>query len=338
MKGIGKIKKSGLPQRKVSDLMGIDFSTTATKVVRLKKEKNKISLLGMRVFPPVDMNFPPRRQEFSKILSTHYACLAYTAPSSVVRMVNAVLPEEEESLPDEKLRELLNVDSSFRVSANLLKRGAGRKESNLLAAAIPQNDVRFFLNMFPAGPPAPASLEVSGLSFLSAFLHARGAQSAGEALCLLELGESVSYFIFMNKGVVLLVGKFAVGGALLREKVAKDLGVDEELADTILSDQSINISATLQGVMSPFLKQLSISKDFIERHQGCRISKAYVSGGCALIPHLSTVLGQELQSEVVLWNPLEKIRYERGAIPKTLAGQGSRFAAAIGAAIGGLLQ
>jgi Tfp pilus assembly PilM family ATPase len=90
--------------------------------------------------------------------------------------------------------------------------------------------------------------------------------------------------------------------------------------------------------MSPFLKQLSISKDFIERHQGCRISKAYVSGGCALIPHLSTVLGQELQSEVVLWNPLEKIRYERGAIPKTLAGQGSRFAAAIGAAIGGLLQ
>ena len=338
MKGVGKKLMAGRSQRKVSDLMGIDFSTTATKVVRLKKGKAGISLQGIRLFPPVNMNRPSKRIEFARNLQAHYACLTYTGASSVVRMMNVSLASGESELPSEKLRNLLNVDESYRVSASLVQRGKDAQDSSLLAAAIPQNEVKFFLNMFSAGPPAPLSLEVSGLAFLSSFLYSRGREVAEEAVCLVEAGESVSYFVFMNRGVVLLVGKFAVGGAALREKVVKDLGVDEELAGTILSDQSINISASLQGVMAPFLKQLSISKDFVERHQQCRVSKVYVSGGCASIPHLSTVLGLELHSEVVFWNPLEKIRCERGVIPRSLSGQESRFSAAIGAAVGGLLQ
>jgi Tfp pilus assembly PilM family ATPase len=88
-------------------------------------------------------------------------------------------------------------------------------------------------------------------------------------------------------------------------------------------------------VMTPFLKQLSISKDFIERHQGCRVSKLYVSGGVSLLPHWPAVVEQVLHTEVVHWSPFEKIRDESDLLTADLAGQAARFAAAIGAAIGG---
>ena len=336
MKKLGKTKGENRPQRKTTDLVGIDFSTTATKVVRLKKTKEEISLVGIDLLPAVDLGSPSQRLELPRNMVTHYVCMAYSGPSSMVRMVNTPLAGEESAIPDAKLRELLNVDADYRVSAQLIKKGKGRKDSSFLTAAIPTDDVHFLLNMFPVGPPAPASVEVAGLSFVSAFLHTHGAECANEAVCLIEAGESVSHFVFLNKGIVALVGKFSSGGAMLRRKVVEDLGVDDELAGSILTDPSINISSTLLDIMAPFLKQLSISKDFIERHQGCRISKTYVSGGVSLLPHWPVVVEQELHTQVVSWNPLGNIQYEPAILPVELAGQATRFAAAIGAAIGGL--
>jgi len=338
MKEKRKMVRANRPQVKTTDLVGIDFSTTATKVVRLKKGKEGVALVGIDLLPVVDLGAPSQRLELPRNMVAYYGCLTYSGLSSVVRMVNAPLGDDESELPDEKLRALLNVDDDYRVSAALLKKGQGRQDSSFLAAAIPEDDIRFLLNMFPAGPPAPASVEVSGLSFVSAFLHARGTECANEAVCLIETGESVSHFVFLNQGMVVLVGKFAVGGGMLQRKMTEELGVDNELARTILGDQSINLSASLIDAMNPFLKQLSISRDFIERHQGCRVSKAYVSGGASLFPHWAKAVGQELHTEVVSWSPFENIKCEPGIIPAMLADQSTRFSAAVGAALGGLSE
>ena len=173
-------------QRRCSDLVGIDFANTATKVVRLKQTGNEVSLIGIDLLPAVDFSSASARIELPRNLTSYYSCLSYSRPETVVRLVNAQLPADDEHLPDAKLRELLSVGEDFRVSARLIKRGRGRQDSSLLAVAMPQDDVGFMLNMFPAGPPAPASLEISGLSFISAFMHARGAECASEAVCLID--------------------------------------------------------------------------------------------------------------------------------------------------------
>lgn len=333
---IKKAIKGSRLQQTAPNLVGIDFSTTSTKVVRLKKNKAEFVLMGIDLLPVIDFGTVARRIELPRNMFAHYCCLAYTATSSVVRMVNALLPEGQTELPDNKLRELLNVEDDYRVSATLAKKGQGRKDSSFLAAAIPEDDVHFLLSMFPSGPPAPASVEVAGLSFVAAFLNARGDECRDEAVCLIEAGDSVSHFVFINKGVVVLVGKFDFGGNTLREKVVEDLGVDEELAGTIMSDQSINISTTMNDAMTPFFKQLSISKDFIERHQGCRISKMYVSGGLSLLPNWSSLIENMLHAEVLQWSPFENIQFDHpNIVPGHLASQATRFAAAMGAAIGG---
>ncbi len=322
-------------QQKFSDLVGVDFSSTATKIVRLKENKGEVSLAGIDLLPAVDFRTAARRIELPRNITSYYGCLSYTGSAAVVRMINTQLAETENQVTDSKLRELLNVTDDFRVSARIIKRGKGRQDSSMLAAAIPEDDIRFLLNMFPSGPPAPASLELSGLAFVSAFLHARKAECEDSAVCLLEAGETISHFVFLNKGEVVLVGKMSFGTQTLRNQLSKDLGVDEDLAASILNDRSINISSSLSKVLAPFIKQLSISKDFIERHQGCRVSKLYVSGGLSLFPSWSNELEQMLNSEVLRWSPLENIICDPEILTQDMKDQATRFSAAIGAALGG---
>lgn len=322
-------------ERRYSDLVGIDFANTATKVVRLKQIGSDVSLIGIDLLPAVDFSSASAKIELPRNMVTYYSCLSYSRPEAVVRLVNTTLPADDEILPDAKLRELLSVGEDFRVSARLIKRGRGRQDSSLLAAAIPQDDVGFMLNMFPAGPPAPASLEISGLSFISAFMHARGAECANEAVCLIESGELSSTYVFLNQGTVVLIGKMNFGSGTLRKRLAEDLGVDEELASSILNDPSINISSSLNSVLEPFMKQVSISKDFIERHQGCRVGKLYVSGGLSLLPCWAAEVGQMLQFNAIHWSPLENISFDPGILSPELKAEATRFSAAIGAALGG---
>jgi Tfp pilus assembly PilM family ATPase len=331
-----KVTQKDRAQPRFSDLVGVDFASTGTKVVRLKQAKGSITLTGMDLLPPVDLTAAPTRLQLSRSMSANYGCLAYTGKQAVVRMINTSASGNSERLPEQKLRELLNVNEEYRVSAQLIKKGNGKQDSSFLAAAIPEADVEHLVGLFPVGPPAPSSLEVSGLSFVSAFLNARGEEVADSTVCLMECGENLSHFSFLAKGRVMLVGKMSFGARLLREKLAEDLGLDEELAASILSDASVNVSSTIASILIPFIKQLSISKDFIERHQGSRISRIYVSGGLSLLPSLNTEIGRLLGTQVATWSPLENISYDQAALPEELVRQATRFSAAIGAAIGGL--
>lgn len=331
-----KTTKDKPDQTQVSDLIGVDFSSTATKVVRLKQGKGAISLTGIDLLPAVDFSKEASKLSLPRNLSANYGCLSYTGNQAVVRMINTMLPEQQNSLDEKKIRELLNVTSDFRVSAQLIKRNSGRQDSSFIAAAIPNEDAEYLLSMFPSGPPAPTSLEVSGLSFISAFLHARRAECADSTVCLFEAGETVSHFAFLDNGLVKLVGKMPFGAQMLRERVALDLGLDEELAASILTDASVNISSSISNVLAPFIKQMTISKDFIERHQGRRISRVYVSGGLSLLPSWGVEVGQLLGAQVAYWSPLENIEYDSSSIPSEMINQATRFSAAIGAAIGGI--
>ena len=139
---IKKVISNGRLQKMAPNLVGIDFSTTATKVVRLKKNKTELVLMGIDLLPAIDFGEAARRIELPRNMIAHYGCLAHTSMASVVRMVNAALPEGQTELPDRKLRELLNVGEEYRVSATLAKKGQGRQDSSFLLSMS-----RCFLNI-----------------------------------------------------------------------------------------------------------------------------------------------------------------------------------------------
>jgi Tfp pilus assembly PilM family ATPase len=116
--------------------------------------------------------------------------------------------------------------------------------------------------------------------------------------------------------------------------VRSGLGVDAPTAAGILADGSFDISHTIAEVMDPLVKQIVISRDFVERRENCHMSRLYLSGGLTVSRCVRDELRGALELDVETWNPFEGLRVQSGAVPESCVGREWMFASAVGACLG----
>ena len=134
----------------------------------------------------------------------------------------------------------------------------------------------------------------------------------------------------------LVHGGSEVGGEAVVEQVQKSLGVDREMAESIMSEGAIDISQAVKEVLDPFLRQMMISRDFVERQENCRVATTFITGGMSLSRYWAAEFMRATGMEVQPWDPMEGLAVAPGAVPQRLQGQPCRFSAAIGAARGAM--
>ena len=326
-----KAKEQG--QRKLSNLLALDFAHSGVKAVRLKKSKDRIVLSAADILPAVNLDAGERPQ-LPKSLSAYYTSICANPGQTHLRVFGHVMQENEKL--DQIVRENLSVPEEFRVTGRLLVDGPAKKESSILGVAIPENSIEQHLDLFAAGAPAPHSLELAGLAAFSAFAFNRSKQTASQTVCLIETGLRYTYVAFFHKNQLQVVNRFEIGGEAVAKQVQKALGVDEEMAGTILAGGSVDVAAPIRTALAPFVKQLSIYREFVERQNKTTLSGVYLAGGEAASTYWQSAIQDVLGLTPVVWNPFEKIDIPDGVYPESLKGQESRFAAAVGAALGGM--
>jgi Tfp pilus assembly PilM family ATPase len=151
---------------------------------------------------------------------------------------------------------------------------------------------------------------------------------------VIEAGGKVTVLALCNQGRLALIRKFDFGGEYLVAKVMQQMGVDHDIARGVISDGSFDISAASREVMGPFLRQLSISRDFVERKENCRILRIYLSGGLSRSSHWVEGVQKATGTEVEIWNPFDGLNLLNDAYPAELRDEEPRFAAAVGAGLG----
>ena len=326
-------------RKNVSELTGIDFSTTGVKIVRLRKLKGNITLVGADLLPPVVLGSESSELLVPKNLVSNYAALSFTGEASVIRVIQMACEAGAKAEDIEPaLRQHLNVDENHRAGCYVIQQGKGKQESSLLAVAIPKSDFSNLMYRFNSGAPAAYSLELSGLAAFSGFLQLHGTQYADQAVCLIESGARVTMLAFVVRGQPVLVARFALGAELLNKRIEADLGVDGEMARTILAGGSVDISGSVDAIMTPFLRQLSVSRDFVERQSKIRVSHAFISGGPAKAAYWTLPIREALGLPCEAWDPMAGVKMMSGAWPEKLENQQHRFAGAMGAALGGLSE
>ncbi|MBU1908522.1 MAG: pilus assembly protein PilM, partial [Verrucomicrobia bacterium] len=172
------------------------------------------------------------------------------------------------------------------------------------------------------------------LAVITAFLHGRGQGYEQGTVGLVESGEQQTTMALLHRNLPVLVRKFDLGMQSVRERVQQRLGVDAETARGILADSSFDLSQVLRDVVDPFLRQLSLSKEFIERREECQVEKLYASGGMSLSRFWVDELKRAAGVAVERWNPFEGLTMAADALPPALDGQQTRFAAALGCCLG----
>ena len=330
-----KLKSAGRKEqgRRPANLLALDFATTGVKAVRLKKVKDHIVLAAADILPPCSLD-AEARPELPKALAAYYAALCATMDNVMLRVFAQTLPEEEDI--EAIVRESLSAAADYRIGGLVLSRARGKRDSTLLGIAVPEKTVQRYLELFANGAPAPHSLELSGLAALSAFFYNRGAQTENQTVCVIETGAHHTYASFLHRNQLQLINRFEVGGNALSRQVQFALGVDADMAGTILSGGSVDVSSQIRQVLNPFTRQLSIYREFVERQNKSSLSAVYISGGLASSPCWQTAIKEVLGFIPQVWSPFEKIEVPPDVFPEKLKGQEPRFAAAVGAALAGM--
>jgi len=342
--------KKSSKQKKISEVVAIDLATTGMKLVRAKRGKDGPVITAVDVLPPIDLaplveeTDEEEEQEavdctlaLSKAWTSYYAALSITAEDAAIRYVSLPSQIKDAEKLKSQLREHMGLDGDYRISHVVIPALERRAEMRLLAAAVPVSEVEHLLSYVESGYPAALSLEVSSLAALSGFraLGPIGEESEEEgAIAFIDSGARVSLMAVFNKGSLVLVRKFNVGGEALVKRLQQQMAVDREVASGILSDGSFDISQSVQGVMDSFLRQISISKEFIERREDCHIKTLYITGGMSLSEYWMEKIRGTVGVETLVWNPFDELEVVEGAYPEKLEGQEPRFAAAVGSIFG----
>ena len=321
-------KKDAPGKRRVSsEVLGLDLGMSGVKVVRLRRSSSGLALVGADILPPLDAVAP--HLELPPKLVTNYAAVTFANSRQAVRLVNVAAVGEPLAI---KLKEAIKVEVDQRLAFTVLRTIPGKRETQVLTVGMQEGDVQQVLAMLAHGAPAACTLEYAGLAALTSFYHGPGHELGDEAVCLIEAGARTTFVAFLNKGLPVLVRTLELGGEQLLATLQAQWGLDRETAlGTLGQGGTIDISQPLHDLAGPFLRQLSISRDFVERQENCRIARLYLSGGLGDVRQWAQELQTTLGIAAVAWDPFACMTAT--ALPAALANQRGRFAAAIGAAL-----
>jgi len=324
-----------------TELVAIDVGTSGIKAVRMRKTAGGAEVSGADILPmpqaesadeeetevaTPQLSLPPE-------LKARHAVLCTTAADSIVKLLS--FPGAFNEQTEAQIVTSLGIEDedAFRVGYEVVMMGQGRSESVVLAVAMPNAAARAPLALVASGLPVPYSVEISGLCAMNAFLAGPGAETMGEFVGAIEFGATVSFFALFKEGRLVLIRKFNFGMDPLIAKVRDLLTVDTETARNILTDGSFDLSQPIGEIMQPFIKQLVISRDFVERRYNGSVTQLFLSGGAVGSQDWVTELQNAFGLDVNIWNPFDVVSVDDSVDLGRFAGQESRFAAAIGAGL-----
>lgn len=328
------LKKSS---RGPQDVVAVDLDLDGVRCVRLKRSNGEILVLAADILPPPEN--PPAPAEdtplfvLPKPLIARHAAICVADEAAEIKLLN--LPGQLEGDMEAHLRSQIGVEQSdYRIAYQEVGQGQVRTETKLLVVAIPDAVVQAACALFPAGIPAPLSVDLSGLAAINAFWYGPVKTSPGEALGVIASGTQVTLIAFFNRGELVLIRKFNFGYHHLRDKVQQSLGVERDTARDVISGGSFDISQLVRELTEPLVKQFVISKHFIERRENCHISRLYVPESKQISRDWLNEIKQAMGMDLSAWNPFDSVKMIPGILPPKWEGQQSLFASAIGAGLG----
>jgi len=320
-----------------TDVVGIDVGATATKVARLTLNGQDVTVTAADILPPCLL--PSGADSAVRVEPLHlpapvrarYASLAINHPSAVVKLFGFSRRGDEQD--DTRIVASIGLadPDAFRIGYKVVEEATRGGEARILAAAVPEQIAQSAVALLPSGLPAPFSVELSDLAAMTAFLHGPGAE--GDAVGVIVFGTQVSAFGLFNGGVAALVRRIDFGTNHILGLVRKSFGLDAETAIGVLADGSFDIGEAVGSALTPFVKQLIVSRDFVERRENCRIQTIHLSGAFATSREMQGAIAGALDVQTPVLDPLAGLKVGDGAVPERLVGQEWRLAAAVGACL-----
>ena len=329
-----KVMKRLLPA--LRDVVGIDFGTSATKVVRIKADASgALTVVAADILPPCPPEAEgeaPKPIAVPKPLAAWTAALAFTSRKAVIKLV---AEPKDTTYTLGSAPELLGLpkDHGLRIG---FERFGNDEEKAVLIIGVPADEVSRLPKLMPSGKPMAASAELAGLAALNCYEHIYGPEAEEGCDLVMDFGAGVTTLGLFVKRQPKVIRQFPEGFATVAKAVERDFQTDEATARDIILSGQVDISSALHNSLGGILRQTGIAVDFTERRTGARLHRLFVSGGFARNPGLRAEIKSALSLEPIPVDPWRNMTVRPDALSKAAAEAGASFAAATAAALSSL--
>jgi len=227
-------------------------------------------------------------------------------------------------------------DANAAQSVQSIKRIFSKPHKNLkiLLTGANKKLVKRYIDIFHQAGLSLLSLETESFALIRALVG-----SDKTTTMIIDLGATTSSLVVVDSGVPVLNRSMEIGGLALTRAISTSLNVNLERAEQFKQDLSLDqetadnaLPGTVEKAFDPILKEIVFTVNLYQGQHDKKIEKVILTGGTALLGHLSSYLETILQVNTVVGDPWARVIYPVELRP-VLDRLGSRFAVAIGLAM-----
>jgi type IV pilus assembly protein PilM len=321
--------------------VGIDIGTSSIKLIELQDRNGKLELLKCAVNAVSGDDVKTSLKDLLALskLSSKRVNISLSGPSVIVRYIemppmnkgelkSAIKFEGGKYIP-------FDIKEAILDSAVLDKSPAGAA-NNVLLVAAKKDKVKACMEMFKEIGLDIAAIDVDSIAVLNSFQRLGLESKQESAYAMINIGAKFSNINIISKGYPSFTRDIMWGGADLTVRIKELTGLKQDEAEALKRDPGER-KTEIMGVMMPALEKLvsevRMSFDYFETQFGRNIDKLYMSGGASYLFNMRDFLKENLDTEIIPWNPFDGIKILDGSVEKNFMDSPAQFSVALGLAL-----
>ena len=319
------------------DVLGIESTPDDTRLIKIAIERHKPTIQSAQSFPPLfnDNDEPNGGITLSQTppeLKSRFISIAANRPDIIVSL--PTISGSQDLRTHARVLERMGVQDTTKYRLGYKEIGDSRSGARpVLAVAFPNKFFKELTALFQAQHMKPRVIESTILACLTAFTSTTTLST--EAVGVLCINTSSSYLVILNNGAPAVIRSFNIGRNNAITSIQREFGVDNKTAQSIAKENEFDTSSAVGETINPLLRQVILSRDFVERHEGVTINSLHVCAPPLLRDGFISDAQNALEIETIPWDPFETLSFSK-SLPDadSLKEKGWRYVAALGSALG----
>ena len=311
--------------------IALDIGSTFIKLVQLKGSNRNYQLMKFGMIPlPPEVIVEGAVMDAGRVVdaikellaaqkvATKEVVISVSGSSVIIKRVSVADMTDEELAESIKWEAEQYIPFSIDdVNVDFQKLGAGATEgqADVLLVAVKKDKINDYVNLVKEAGLDPVVMDVD--AFALANMYELNYDVEAGTTALLNIGASVMNINILKDGMSIFTRDITVGGNRYTEGLQRDFGLTNEDAEKVKRGESVEgadkdqISAVMSSVTEDIVAETQRSFEFFRSTTGSeQVSRVFVSGGCALIGHFTSILSERLEIPVEVANPFKNVKID----------------------------
>lgn len=315
---------------KAKELIGIDIGSSSVKLVQLKRSGEQFTLQNLGIVPlPAEAIVDNSLMDTTSIveaiktllkslgIKTKEVACSISGNSVIVRKISlpAMTPEELEDQIFWEAEQYIPYDiNDVNVDFEILESDfADTSKMTVLLVASKKDFIDEYVSVLNEAGMKLVIVDVDSFAIQNCF-ELNYENEKDNVVALVNIGASIVNVNIVRGGISLFTRDVQMGGNVYTEEIQRQFAISGENAEKIKITGEYPDQGRFQDVMSKVNETLSLeilrSLDlYYSTADEQKISKIYVSGGCAKVAGLPSILSERSNLPVEILNPFHSIKY-----------------------------